>query len=216
MADERMPRADRRRHVLDTARELVLAEGFHSVTLERVAGAAGVSRPLLYKLFGGLPGLLTSLVDRETATALDGLHRAMSGLAPGPEGRAPGPGSPCAGPDGRAATDALHAMLDATDLAPLSWRILLSPPRGGPIELYDRISAGRALARSGVEDLLSSAQRRLDDPQLTARLVHLLLEDLVRLHVNDPARYPRERVVRQAEAVVGAVLASADRTESVL
>ncbi|GEM_PF-6224766 len=75
-----MSRTDRQNHVLDTARALVLAQGFNAVTLDIAERDAGISRPMLYKLFGGLHGLLTSLIDRETDAALEGLNRAMTGM----------------------------------------------------------------------------------------------------------------------------------------
>jgi len=197
MGEGRMDGAERREQLLDTARTIVLSEGFYSVTIERVARDGEISRPLLYKQFGSLAGLVTALVDRETATALDGLNQAIAGM-----GRTQGLAA-------ETMRDALCAMMDATTLAPLSWRILLNPPQGGPAELYERIAAGRALARDSVELLLKSVLHEVHDIEVTARLVHLILEDLVRLHLSDPVRYPRERMVSQLQAGALAELAGA-------
>ncbi|GEM_PF-6967900 len=107
-------------------------------------------------------------------------------------------------------------MVDATASAPLSWQILLTPSQGRPIELYDRITLGRATARGDVRVALEAGHPQVDDLELSARLVHLVLEDLVRLHVNAPAEYPRERIARQAETIVEALLAVELRTEGAL
>lgn len=55
--------AERRAELLETARRLVIEEGFHGVGLEAVARAAGVTRRTIYNLFGSKLGLLNALFD---------------------------------------------------------------------------------------------------------------------------------------------------------
>lgn len=64
----RMTRAQRREHFLDTAAELVVDSGLDSVTMERVAARAGVSKALGYAYFDNSDELLAALFDREMAS----------------------------------------------------------------------------------------------------------------------------------------------------
>lgn len=199
MTRRRMSAEDRREQLLDVALDVVVAEGFYAATIERVAREAGVTRTLIYNQFGDLPGLVSALVDRETGRAMEGLVEA---LAPMPQhlgfievGEA-----------------LLRAMVRAVDRAPRSWAILLHPPEGGPPELHERIAAGRALARVHVQELLTERlPAEVADPELAAHLHQLLGEELVRLHVRDPERYPLDRMVRQIRSSAAGTLAAHTR-----
>jgi AcrR family transcriptional regulator len=191
----------RRDMLLDVTLEVAVGEGFHAATIERVAREAGVTRTLLYSQFGDLAGMVSALVDRETAIAMQGLGEA---LAPMPEQM-----------DLVDVSEALlRAMVHAVGLAPRSWQILLNPPEGGPPELHERIAAGRALARAHVQQLLTGRlPAQLGDPELTAHLHHLAGEELVRLHLRDPETFPLDRMIRQVRQIAAGTLA-AQRKES--
>jgi AcrR family transcriptional regulator len=60
----RMRRADRRGQLLAIALELIGASGLESVTMERVAEHAGVSKPVLYSHFGNRTELLIALLEQ--------------------------------------------------------------------------------------------------------------------------------------------------------
>jgi AcrR family transcriptional regulator len=199
MARRRMSAEDRREQLLDAALDVVVVEGFYAVTIERVAREAGVTRTLIYNQFGDLAGLVSALVDRETGLAMAGLAEA---LAPMPDEL-----------DFVEVGEALlRAMVAAVDQAPRSWAILFNPPEGGPPELHERIAAGRALARAHVQELLTSRlPDEITDPELAAHLHQLLGEELVRLHVRDPERYPLDRMVRQIRESAAGTLAAHTR-----
>ena len=55
----------RRTQLLDTAKEIVIAEGLQAFTMEGLARQAGVSAPLVYNYFDGRPQLLQELLVRE-------------------------------------------------------------------------------------------------------------------------------------------------------
>lgn len=191
-----MTAEDRREQLLDVALDVVVAEGFYAATIDRVAREAGVTRTLIYNQFGDLPGLVSALVDRETGRAMEGL---VDALAPMPDDLG----------FVEVGETLLRAMVAAVDRAPRSWAILLNPPEGGPPELHERIAAGRALARVHVQELLTSRlPDEVADPELAAHLHQLLGEELVRLHVRDPERYPLERMVRQIRDSAAGTLAA--------
>jgi AcrR family transcriptional regulator len=62
----RLPRGERREHLLDVAAGLILDKGIEAVTMEGVAAAAGVSKGLGYAYFDNSSTLLRALLERET------------------------------------------------------------------------------------------------------------------------------------------------------
>lgn len=192
----RMSAEGRREQLLDVALDVVVEQGFYAVTIDRVAREAGVTRTLIYRQFGDLAGMVSALVDRETGSAMEGLAEA---LAPMPDEL-----------DFVEVAEALlRAMIAAVERAPRSWAILFNPPEGGPPELHERIAAGRALARAHVQELLTSRlPDEVADPELAAHLHQLAGEEIVRLHVRDPERYPLSRMVRQIREDAAGTLAA--------
>lgn len=57
----RLAPAERRRHLIDTARAIVIDDGTAALTMERLATRAGVSRGLAYTYFGNRAGLVREL-----------------------------------------------------------------------------------------------------------------------------------------------------------
>jgi AcrR family transcriptional regulator len=55
----------RRAQLLDTAKDMVIADGLQAFTMEGLAREAGVSAPLVYNYFDGRPQLLQALLARE-------------------------------------------------------------------------------------------------------------------------------------------------------
>lgn len=61
MVGQRLDPDERRRHLLDVAKQMVEAEGSAAATMGAVAQRAGVSRGLVYSYFSNRRGLLTAL-----------------------------------------------------------------------------------------------------------------------------------------------------------
>src|SRR2546421_12093092 len=59
----RLPAARRRRQLLDVALGVFAANGFHGTSMEDVADAAGVTKPVLYQHFGSKRELYLELLD---------------------------------------------------------------------------------------------------------------------------------------------------------
>ncbi len=63
-------RAERTKvRIIDAANKLLLESGYHSVGLEAVAAAAGVSRQTVYDRFGSKAGLLRAMISRSEELA---------------------------------------------------------------------------------------------------------------------------------------------------
>ena len=67
-----------RQRLLDAATELFYREGIHSVGVDRIIEAAGVTRATMYKQFEGKEGLVLAYLDGEDQQ-LRGAVRAGSG-----------------------------------------------------------------------------------------------------------------------------------------
>ena len=60
--------------MLETAGRIFAAQGFHEASMEEIAEAAGISKPMLYSYFGSKEGLYFAFVDhayREIIAAID-------------------------------------------------------------------------------------------------------------------------------------------------
>ena len=176
----RMSAVTRREHLLDAARDIAVADGFAAVTIERVATQADVSRTLIYQQFVDLPGLITALLDRESMIAMAGMQ-SVDLPKPGQENDL--------AQVGQDILNYLHA-------APTSWRLILSPAASAFPELRDRIEMGRSYARSvAARHIARTVGRRIDPDSFTMRTLLAAIEEMGRLHLNDPQRYPDSLVL---------------------
>lgn len=169
MTRRRLSGAQRRAQLLDVARDIVAADGYPALTVERVAAQAGVTRAVVYQQFTDLNGLTEALLDREAAVAFAGMGSVGS----------------ASGIDelGRGILAYLHA-------APASWRIILRPPDGAPAGVRQRMEIGRAYARRVAGRHLGA------DPDATAiRILLVAIEELARLHLDDPVAHPDDEVL---------------------
>jgi AcrR family transcriptional regulator len=170
----RMTGEARREQLLDATKAIVLAHGFHDVSIEAVARAAGITRPIVYTHFTDLAGLLDALVARESVRALAQLEAAL--------------------PDDLAGdlAAALRAYLEAVRADPGTWRLVLMPQEGAPRLLHDRISRGReAVVARLAAGLRPSSE--LPDPELSAHLMSAYADEAARLVLT--GRFPPERIL---------------------
>src|SRR6476659_7747573 len=66
----RMPPEQRREQLIDAALSVILEQGYGGVSIEAIARAAGVTRPVIYDHFPNLGTLLRALIEREESCAL--------------------------------------------------------------------------------------------------------------------------------------------------
>ncbi|NAZ87256.1 TetR family transcriptional regulator [Kineococcus sp. T90] len=74
-----MPAGERREQLIGIGRSLFAERGVEGTTVEEIAARAGVSKPVVYEHFGGKEGLYAVVVDREIASLLSAITRALSG-----------------------------------------------------------------------------------------------------------------------------------------
>ncbi len=186
-ARRRMSGAQRRNQLLDLARDIVAADGFASLSIDRLARAANVTRTVVYQNFQDLPGVMDALLERESAIAVAGISSVD-----------------WSEPDAADVTDRVgRGILAYLRAAPNSWRIILYPSDGAPPQLRGRIEIGRSYARRVAARHLSQAiEAQVDPDGVTVRIVLAAIEELARLHLGDPQRYPDDVVLRYLQSLV--------------
>ena len=124
----RLSAPERRSTILEAAGELFGDRGYDGTTLDDVAAAAGVTKPIVYRHFGSKQALYLALLER---------HR--HDLPSFSEARPPGHG----GVEATRAT--LEAWLDYVEAHSYAWRMLFWDTGGGPeIEQFRREVQSRA------------------------------------------------------------------------
>jgi AcrR family transcriptional regulator len=192
----RMRAAERREQLLDMTLDLVVERGFHAVTIEAVAQAAGVTRPIVYKQFSDLPGLVRALIDREEDRAISQLARAIPGI--------PGDRDP-----DELLVEGLQRYLEAVQEAPKTWRLILLPPEGVPAVFHERTNRTRRNVLRQLEKLVDWGIKRRGGPDLDAELFARLLmemaEDSARLLLTQPQKFTIDRIVEFSRTLMAAV-----------
>jgi AcrR family transcriptional regulator len=74
----RLPRSERRRQLLDAAREEFVARGYHNTAMDDIAERAGVSKPVLYQHFPGKMDLYLALLDTHGTALVETVRSAMN------------------------------------------------------------------------------------------------------------------------------------------
>lgn len=75
----RLTAARRRRQLIDVALETFARSGFAATTMEDIARAAGVTKPLLYQHFASKRALYLELIDDVTARLVEAISSAATG-----------------------------------------------------------------------------------------------------------------------------------------
>ncbi len=123
----RLPRAQREQLILDVAHARFAAHGFRAVTMEDVAAAAGVTKPLLYANFGNKERLYLACMERAGEALFATVGAAVA---------------PATSP-ADALRRGLHAFFAFVDEDRDAWRVLFDEtlPAGG--ELAERVAEHR-------------------------------------------------------------------------
>ena len=192
----RLPPEERREQLLDATLGLIAQEGYESVSMEGIARRAGVTKPVVYDLFGSLVDLLEALLEREEQRALNQLAELMP--------------TPAEDADpAKVLVDGLDAFLRAIETRPEAWRLSLMPIEAQPgivrkhVE-RDRTAVARQLAsivRWGVEQL----EVPISDVDLLVQTIITLAEQGGRLHLDDPESYSRERITAFTASLLDSV-----------
>ena len=195
----RLPVAERREQLLEAALAIAAERGFHAVTIDGVARACGVTRPVVYGLFADRDALLAALVARAE-------KRVLAQLAP----VFPAVPEPTddVDPD-ELLVAGLTAYLTAVASDPRTWRVILLPAEGAPADMTERVQTHRRALFGSLRDLLVWGLARRGgpdvDPDLFARAVFVLAESAARLVLEQPARWEVEQFTAFTRSALAAM-----------
>ncbi|MFJ8440872.1 TetR/AcrR family transcriptional regulator [Kitasatospora griseola] len=194
----RLAPAERREQLLDAALEIINRAGVAAVSVDAVAKAAGVTRPVVYGQFTDADDLLCALLEREG-------ERAQAQLA------ATLPGDLNGADPVEVFTGVARRYYDAVVGAPNRWRAILLPVDGSPPAVRRYKERSDALIREqfarAVRWFLRDAVDAADlDVELLIRVLLAALEEGGRLVLDDPEHYPPERLTAMARFLVETLL----------
>jgi len=145
----RLPRAEREQQMLDTAHQLFAQRGFAAVTMDEVANAVGVTKPLLYAYFGNKERLYITCMERAGDAMLAAVGNAVEQ----------------AGSPGDAMRDGLHAFFAFVDRDRDMWRVLFDETLPAQGEVAARADA----YRKRLLRIIADSQLQLLPPELRLR-----------------------------------------------
>ena len=193
----------RRPEVLDAALELFLENGYQGTSMEAVARAAGVTKPVVYACFDSKDELFRSLLAREETRILGEIQAAFEGFdLSDPE---------------TTLIEGFTGFLRAVASSPDVYRLIFLGEGGGNMAVAKRIQAGRqaqvealsALTRGWV---LSRGDRSEAEAEDTAVLLGNsmvgLAESAARLMLSEPERWSPEDLGRQVGRLAAAAQAA--------
>ena len=192
----RLPPAQRRQQLLDSALAVIGADGYAGVSMEAIARTAGVTKPVVYDTFGDLGTLLRALLERQEALALAQVNEAL-------------PDQAAMDPD-EFVVAGLTAFLETVGVHPTTWRLILMPAEGTPDLVRDHVEAGRESVRERIEELLGRGLQARSgsgdvDVELASQCLLAIGEHLGRLVLTRPRLYSPERIATFAASLLGAL-----------
>jgi AcrR family transcriptional regulator len=172
---------------------VILTQGYEGISVEAVARAAGVTRPVVYDHFANLADLLHTLIEREERCSLEQLSHVVPDTATDQA-----PVEMLAG--------GVRRFLEVVSERPKTWRLILLPPAGTPAIVREHVEQNRSRILERIERLV---QRSIDqgelppdlDAELTARAFRDLGEEAGRMVLTDPERYTPQRYAAFVESV---------------
>jgi AcrR family transcriptional regulator len=192
----RMPPEERRGQILDATVKLIATRGYEAVSMEGIARAAGVTKPVVYDLFGSLADLLDALLAREEERAL----LQLAELMPTPD--------PDADPE-QLLIDGLGAFMSAVQARPDSWHLSLMPTQAMPAAVRKTVERDRTQIATQLQSIVRWGLARLDvpikDAEMLVETIIFLAEEAARKHLDDPERYPRERMLDFTASLLASV-----------
>ena len=131
----------RRPLILDSALQVYLAHGYRGTSMQAVADAAGVTKPVVYECFRNRDELLLALLSREEKRLFDAVIAALPTLPSFEDVEA-------------LIAQGLTAFLVAATEAPDSWRVVFESSRNSESPVAQRVRTARDTILDRLRDLV--------------------------------------------------------------
>ncbi len=183
----RLSREQRREQVLDTALEVLRDRGLHELSMEAIAEAADIGKPVIYTAFRTRSELIETLLERELDRGISEVREAMPVNMTSTEPTA-------------AYTATISTFLQAVIDNPTRWRLILTMPDSAPRDYREALRNARSVMQAESEELARTGAVLMPEPLAkldSALLGHAMLsfaEMLGRLAARNSETYSRERL----------------------
>ncbi|WP_158307357.1 TetR/AcrR family transcriptional regulator [Hoyosella subflava] len=182
---------ERREQILDAALDVIVEHGVGRVTVDGLAKAIGVTRPVIHSQFTDSNDILRTVLKREEARALAQLTEVFEsvGQIPTPENIA----------------EMIRAYLRAVLAEPKRWRAILLPA-GYPPAFRKRLQRGQKLITDIFEQIARASMPPNTDVEMLAKALLALLLDAGRIALEEPDDFPPERIASFTASMAARVL----------
>ena len=180
--------------ILDAALEVFAERGYAGTTMQSVAHAAGVTKPVVYASFPNRDALLLALLAREEQHLVISIMAAL-------------PADPTVGTPAEHVLEGLTAFLETVARSPQSWRIVFGAQYGAAPAVADRVRAARAFLVEGLRLTLVKSLPGVTEPDanlpVLAELLAAMTESCARMLVVDGTDRTPAQLAKVVSQVVG-------------
>ncbi len=184
----------RRPLILDAALEVFSERGYAGTTMQSVADAAGVTKPVVYDSFANRDELLLALLAREEQHLVLSIMAAL-------------PADPTVGTPEEHVLDGLTAFLETAAKSPHSWRIVFGAQYGAAPVVANRVRAARAFLVEGLRLTLLQSLPAVTEPEanlpVLAEMLASMTESCARMLVVDGTETTPTQLAKVVSQVVG-------------
>ncbi|TWD82065.1 TetR family transcriptional regulator [Kribbella amoyensis] len=184
----------RRPLILDAALEVFVERGYAGTTMQAVADAAGVTKPVVYASFANRDELLLALLAREEQHLVISIVAAL-------------PADPSVGSPQEHVLEGLTAFLEAVQKTPRSWQIVFGAQYGAAPVVADRVRGARAFLVEALRLTLVKSMPHATDPDanlpVLAELLASMTESCARMLVVEGSTRTPAELARTVSQVVG-------------
>jgi AcrR family transcriptional regulator len=184
----------RRPMILDAALEVFAERGYAGTTMQSVADAAGVTKPVVYASFPNRDALLLALLAREEQHLVISIMAAL-------------PADPTVGTPAEHVLEGLTAFLETAARSPQSWRIVFGAQYGAAPAVADRVRAARAFLVEGLRLTLVKSLPGVTEPDadlpVLAELLAAMTESCARMLAVDGTDRTPAQLAKVVSQVVG-------------
>lgn len=185
----------RRPLILDAALEVFATNGYPGTTMQSVADAAGVTKPVVYDCFANRDELLLALLAREEQHLVVTIVAAL-------------PADPSVGTPEEHVLEGLTAFFTEVTKQPQSWRIVFGAQYGAAPVVTERVRAARAFLVESLRLTLVKSLPGVTDPDanlpVLAELLASMTESCARMLAgNETDRTPADLARTVSQVVAG-------------
>ncbi|MGC4942604.1 TetR/AcrR family transcriptional regulator [Kribbella sp. DT2] len=184
----------RRPMILEAALQVFSERGYAGTTMQSVADAAGVTKPVVYASFANRDELLLALLAREEQHLVLSIMAAL-------------PADPTVGTPQEHVLEGLSAFLETAAKNPQSWRIVFGAQYGAAPVVADRVRAARAFLVEGLRLTLVQSLPGVTAPDanlpVLAEMLASMTEACARMLVVDGTDRTPAELAQVVSQVVG-------------